>query len=404
MARVDLAEGAAPATPGAGVISIYAKSTDRVISAKDPDGNIHRLTYDGPKRNIIINGQFHFAQRQAAASLTTYSSTTGRAYGPDRFGLSNENASIQFARVDTSTSPPSDATSRYYGQFKKITNNGKFMVSQVVEGVNCQHLRGRTIRVQCRMRYAIAGSMTVRLGLIELKQAGTVDNLPATFISAWGAGGTDPTLGTNLGYIAPTVAYGGSVSGNAISCTLATTFALFSGTFVVPANSKNLIFAVWTNAQATANDELHIQDVAIYDGPELRTSFDAHSFTEELRECRRYYFKTFALDTLPAQGVGLNNGEHRFMAGKAGAAAEFGSFRYPVHMRIGEGGPAATWTFFNPAAANAQVRDITGAADTTATAQAANAGGDYFTISCTGAAGTAVGNELGVHFTVDAEL
>jgi hypothetical protein len=63
---------------------------------------------------------------------------------------------------------------------------------------------------------------------------------------------------------------------------------------------------------------------------------------------------------------------------------------------------APTVTTYNPAAANAQVRDFTAAADCSAAATTAHPNG--ILVSCTGNAGTAVGGALGVHLTAESEL
>jgi len=62
-----------------------------------------------------------------------------------------------------------------------------------------------------------------------------------------------------------------------------------------------------------------------------------------------------------------------------------------------------TNTIYNPAAANAQARDVTGAVDCSATAIAgATERGCY--VTCTGNAATLVGSHLAVHMSFDSEL
>jgi len=60
-------------------------------------------------------------------------------------------------------------------------------------------------------------------------------------------------------------------------------------------------------------------------------------------------------------------------------------------------------TFYNPSVANAQLRDVTGAVDTTAVATS-QAGDLNFSISYTGNAATAIGNQVAVHVTADARF
>lgn len=405
MARIELDEAAAPTHPGtAGLALIYPNSdNDGNWEAKDSDSQVHRLSDSGMRDNLVINGSFFFAQRQAPASLTTYSNTTGRAYGPDRWGMTNETASIQFQRVDVVATPVTNVEADCYGIFKKITNAGKIFVSQVIESRSCVHLRGKTVRLQMKMKYSVGGSPpVVRIGLMQIKAAGTVDLMPATFVTMSTADGTDPTAGTNLGYITPVTAKGGSISGSGVSCTLTTTFATYGATFSLPTDFKNLIVCIWSNADFAANDDVWITEVGLYDGPELR-QWNPRHFADEFDLCQRYYFKTFFMDTLPAQAVGIGNGEVSGMIGIAAATAQFIMVIFPVKMRINVGGPAPTSTTFNPAAASAEVRNITGAVNHTGTA-VANIYDWGCRVDSTGNAAGTVGQRMAVHVVIDAEL
>lgn len=119
----------------------------------------------------------------------------------------------------------------------------------------------------------------------------------------------------------------------------------------------------------------------------------------ELAFCQRYFEKSFSQATTPAQNVGANTGEFNFIAGKAGALADLGYVQYKATKRSA----APTLTFYNPVAANAQVRDASSGADCSATTSS-NSNDNGFMVNTTGAAGTAVGNQLGVHWTSSAEL
>lgn len=396
---ITTAKRVKPSSPSTGNVTIYVNSSDNTVRALKEDGTEWILSEIGFRSyNAIMNGGFDFAQRQTPGNLTTYSNTSGRAYGADRFGMTNQNASIQYQRVDTSSSTEVGITSRFYGKFKKITSAGKMVISQVIEGSNCMKYRGRKVRLQCKMKYSVASAMTVRLGLLELQNAGTIDTIPATFISAFGANGTDPTFGTNLAKIAPLTAIGGDIVNNAVDCVLTNGWVLYSATFLVPDNSKNLIPCIWTDAQPAANDELHITEVGLYDGEDVRY-WQPENFTTELIKCQRYYQKTFNLDIGPQQNLGLNTGEFKSFATIAGAAVCNMFFTLPVRMRTA----SQTVTFFNPSAANAQFRDITGSFDCSATAVGTNA--EYGRpIACTGHASTAQLNVLACHMTFDAEL
>jgi hypothetical protein len=398
--RVRMTAGSTPNTPPALQHEIYPDSADGRLKQIDPQGVRHILTPCGWRdNNVIINGEFDYAQRQAPGTLTTYSNTSGRAYGADRWGMTNENASIQYQRVDSIGAPETGLQARFYGKFKKLTSAGKMVVSQGIESGQMAHLRGRRVRVQAKMRFTVAASMTARLGLLYLTSAGTVDVLPATFVSAFGAVGTDPTWGTNLTALTPVSADGGSVSGLGINCVLTAAWVRYSATFDVPASCKNLIPVIWTNGQPAANDELNVTEVGLYDGEEIR-EWMPRSQAEQLLLCQRYYVKSFGVDVLPAQNVGVNSGEARSVAGKAGAVANAGYLpvEFPVTLF-----KSPTVTVFNPAAANALARNITGAADMGATAIVGTTASDFY-INATGVAATAVGDLIAIHYTADAEI
>lgn len=403
MSRLLLNKVAAPSTPANGKTAIYVDTVDGKVKALDDGGVVWNLA-DSSGRNLILNGAMEFAQRQVLTTLTTYSQTASRIYAADRWFLSNENASVQFASVDTSGTPETNLTARYYGSVKKITSTGKFLMGQVIEGMNTMPLRGRYVRFSCKMRYT-PNAMTVRLGLAQLQNAGTIDTVPGwaagvpsgTFVSAWGAAGTDPTLGTNVALIAPTFAQGGTISGNAISCVLTTNFVQYSGVFLVPSNCKNLIPMVWTNGQPVANDLLHIGEISLSDGYEL-IDWTPRLVSDSFPQMLRYYHKSFPLLTVPAQSAGLT-GAWRGGAANAGAVAiVHGFIPFPVVMRT-----TPTITFYNPSAANAFLRYIITPSDATATsATQVNERGTE--VTATGLAAWIAGGGIAIHYQADAEL
>ncbi len=149
------------------------------------------------------------------------------------------------------------------------------------------------------------------------------------------------------------------------------------------------------NAMGLATDDVRITGVQLEAGTEA-TPTETRPFATELAMCQRYYEKSFAYATAPAQNAGTV-GALRFIAGKAGANAEFGFSYYVVRKRA-----APTVTLFNPSAANGQVRDSSAAADCSAAVGSSVETALY--ISATGNAATAVGNALDIQWTADAEL
>lgn len=128
------------------------------------------------------------------------------------------------------------------------------------------------------------------------------------------------------------------------------------------------------------------------------SKFEDRDFEMELALCQRYYEKSFALLTAPAQNVGINTGSSDFVAARAGALVNYGSIEYAVRKRV-----PPNPTFYNPAALNAQARDLISGTDCSVTAtQTISEHG--FTVTTTGNAATGAGNLLSVHWTADAEL
>lgn len=327
--------------------------------------------------NFLINGGFHFAQRTTPGTLTTVSDN---AYGADRWKQSRENADLQYQRNDATSE--SGLTSLYYGKYKKITNAGKFMVFQILEGVNSIPLRGKTVIFQAKLK--ASGSKTIRMAILELQTGGTIDTIPSP-VSSWNVDSTDPTLGSNLAVVT-----------GAESKAVTTSWQVFSVSVTVPATSKNVIVALWADADFSVADELNIAEAGLFLGASL-ISWAPRLLQVELGLCQRFYWKSFDLDTLPAQNSTFT-GALRFIAGKAGATAQYGTFILPVRQRTS----TPTVTGYNPAAANAQVRDGIAVADCSATSVSVE--NQTLFLNCTGNASTAVGNRLHVHVTSDAEL
>jgi hypothetical protein len=401
MSYLTFNTGAAPTTPAAGKLSVYVDSADRYLKTLDEKGVIGQPG-DHELLNFIRNSGFWFAQRQTPASAVTYSSTTGRAICADGWGITNENASATHQRTDALT-PETGLQGRFYGNFIKITSNGKLIVSQVLEGIDTGGIRSRTVRVQGWMKQLVGAGPVIRLGLIQLAAAGTVDTIPAAFISAMNAAGTDPTLGTNLAYIAPRAGVTGdncTANGNAYDCTLSASWQRFGGVFDIPANSKNVIVAFWSNALLTATNGFALSQVSLTDGYEIQ-NWSPLDFNNEWDRCRRFYQKSFLVDTAPVQNAGVNTGERRGVAGKAGAVANAGFI--PIQYEVAMRATPTTVVVYNPAAANALGRDITGTADLGATTITGSSANNFYTNS-TGVAATAVGDLIAIHFSADAEL
>lgn len=392
-------EVAEPATPASAKADMFVDSADRFLKLKDSKG-VLGLVGDHELPNFVRNSGFWFAQRQAPGTLTTYSNTSGRAISADGFGITNENASVQYIRVDTSGGAETGLQGRYYGTFSKITNTGKIIVSQVLEGNDAVALRGRTVRLQAWIK--ASGAMTINLALVQLTSAGTLDTIPSTFISAFGAAATDPTLGTNLSYIAPKSTVtpdNGTIDGNHVELAATTAWQRVGACFDVPAGAKNLVLMIYSDGQVTqTTGSFSVSQVSLTDGYEIQ-NWAPLDYGTELNRVQRFYEKTFAIDQQPTTAVGINTGELKHVALGNSVVITSIYWQFKVQKRAAPG----TLTTYSPASANAEARNITDSADCSSTSINVN-GVSGARIQTTGSAAAAIGEHIGVHASVDAEL
>jgi hypothetical protein len=404
MSRLRLNQVAAPSAPASGKNELFYDSTLKRVRSIDEKGAKVDVSAGLDSIKTLVNGSFRFAQRQTPGTLTSYALTTGRSFAADRWGMTIQTSSLQYARVDTNTAPETGLSARFYGQFKQITGAGKFIVSQVMEASQCLNMRGRQVRLQISLKASSA--KTIRLGLLQLTASGTVDTIPAAFESAFGADTVDPTFGTNLSKIAPDLvvlaAFGAtpgtqSIRNNAIDCSVTTSWQNFGGLFTVPSDCKNLIVVIWTDAQFSVNDILNVSQITLLNQTG-DCDWNEWPVATELAISQRYYCKSFPVDTAPVQTGGLAGSVRGNVAVAGAVAAPDAYIRFPVNMRANP-----TMTYFNPSAGNAFLRNVTAGTDATATANG-TVGEDAVDVSATGLAAWTVAQSTAVHYTADAEL
>jgi hypothetical protein len=410
MGILALYREATPNTPGANIDEIFADINDNGrIKVVHNSGHVDILS---PvfEYNYLINGGFDFIQRWPTALTTNTQTTPGNRYlMHDQWALVAQTASCQVGRIDAYTTPITGSVSRYYAQLKQITGAGKVMYGQFLEQKDTANLRGMTVRFHIWYAAGAWGSgSALRLGCIQNNSSATGDTIATTFVSAFGSNSADPTLGTNLAYVSPlttgldgcTLAGAAGTGAAQIAAPTASgTFARASALFTVPSNCVNIGFFIWTDSQMSVNDVLNLSQAKLVLGQEVQ-NWNPMSYEMELERVQRYYVKTFLIDTAPVQNAGTGSGEWSFVGTVAGANANVsGRFLFPVRQRLA----APTVTFFNPAAANAFVRDVTHSADCTVTT-AVNNTDTGVSLTCTPTAAGTVGGDLRVHLTAESGL
>src|SRR5215813_13903340 len=144
---------------------------------------------------------------------------------------------------------------------------------------------------------------------------------------------------------------------------------MMAGTnFVGTANTWNAARAEGVsgtlNGVAAVTDTFQVCGFSLLPGilPLPATAITMRNWDDEKYICERYYQKSFDYATLPAQGAGTGTNEFTFAAITAGATTQRnGVVQFPQRMRT-----TPTITLYNPSAANGQIRDVTAAADCSA--------------------------------------
>lgn len=194
-------------------------------------------------------------------------------------------------------------------------------------------------------------------------------------------------------------AFSGSASAISTTVTLTTTLQFFTVTSASALGSTVTQlcaeFSMTPVGTASTNDHFSVTDVSLEISPQF-TQFQRKTAPQVYSECARFYQKTFDSTVLPVSNA--NNQPVQWSASQTGALSDPSStFTFLITMF-----KAPTIVTYNTRAAGAQVRDTTAAADCSAISTIATPQGVF--ITCTGNAGTAVGNALQVSFTADAEI
>lgn len=405
--ELRLGLGTAP-TGTSNYVTPYADTADKRVKAIDANGVISTLNNDGMKnRNILTNGGFAIQQRVATAStaIAGISTTTRAGVVADRWAVTTSVATnLNWAQIDTAGAQDVALQSRFYGSIISSTAGKKVMISQWVLSSDMSHLRGQKVRVSIKHNQKVGAGQTYKLGLLQLSASGTVDVSPAFLSGAWSTStGTDPAWGTNIVAITPDASptgENGTISGAFLNVTtVATTWTRSSCVFTVPTNAKNLVVVFFSDATGGTTDNISVSEFQLTQGPDI-VDFVANPFTEELLRCQAFFYKTFSYATVPVTNAGVTTGCVKWSAGVAGAVAGTWShhaFAVPMWK-------IPTITLFNPAAANAQVRQIGATAGDCATSSGAEITTRGTGFTTTPGASAVVGTILGVHFTAEAEF
>ena len=348
-------------------------------------------------RNIIINGDMSIAQRGTSATTLALSSSGFRYNDVDRFAVNAGN--ISTGQVSTQQI---DSGLDGFPKAKRITvttaeaspaTNGYLSIGHGVEAQNLQYLKYGTsnalsLTLSFYVRSSVTGNFTGNIIQTDNSARVFVFNFTINSANTWekktisiladtsGVINNDNGMGfeINLPYL-----YLGSSYNNGTLNTWNTNSG--ANEYANSATRVNLL--------ATNGATFDITSVQLEAGT-TASDFEFLPFDVNLQRCQRYYQKTFAYATTPAQNISTNNLLVTVVAG--GSSDSRGGYFFPVEMRA-----SPTITTFNPYASNSSFRKPNSSTDV---AMSPEVNLKFVNFGASGSGTTS----LHGHFTVNAEL
>ena len=337
-----------------------------------------------PIPNLLPNGECRVWQRGTSFTAAGTHANNDDAYLMDGCVLLSDGNDIVDVSQETTTKP----TGAYSAiKLDVETANKKFGLLFPLEAADSAAVLGGTASISFKARKGGSNATleTLRVGLITWSS--TADSITSDVVSAWGSAGTNPTLAANWTY-----------ENTPANIVLTTSFVehRVNAISVDTASGANVALFVWVDdTDATVADLAYLADFQIVPGP-VATPIQRRSFAEDLLRCQRFYCKTFAYETIPAQNAGVNNA----LQARANGDADWSViWEFPVTMRT-----APTITKYNPSATNSDGRNISDGADVTGISAASTAGDKRVVFDKDGSAGTNSNDLIAIHAAATAEL
>jgi hypothetical protein len=211
-------------------------------------------------RNVLINGDFAIWQRLSGAVIDA----ADDEYIADRWYVLTETDRIDTERFT------GDAR-RYAASLTQVQATAQRIgMAQIVEGVNCRHLRGDQVTFSFRVECSV--TQDVRYAVLEW--TGTEDAVTSDVVATWAA---TPTWATN-------VAPAGSVGSTSVGMT----WTDIEHTVTLGSTFTNLIVFIWSGDTVASGDGIGIEAAQLEQGP-YKTPFETRPTGMELALCQRYF-------------------------------------------------------------------------------------------------------------------
>ncbi len=217
--------------------------------------------------NHIINGGFSVWQRGSGST-----SRADTVYGPDRWKVLTQSNPINVSRGSGD-----GTTGRWSGLLSQSDASAQRIgMCQVIEGINCYHLRGREVTIQARVY--ITNSQAIRMAILEW--GSTEDAVTTDPVSDW-TSGTYTASNFFVANLSPATA-------PATVTPSASTWTTVSQTVTLGSSFNNLVLMIWTEGTAANGVDFYVTKVGLHDGATVRPLI-ARPYQEELKMCQWYF-------------------------------------------------------------------------------------------------------------------
>lgn len=391
--------------PALNSYAVTDRNTGDYLTGVDASGNVKRFS-DYAFKNLIINAGMEVSQERGASALAA-----ANAYVVDQWLVTQfldtgavtaqqvTDAPAGFAYSLKCTVPTAEATLGASG--------GEFVVIQTL--IEANRIAG--------LRFGAAGAQSVSLSFwVKAHRTGTyTGSLGNKAGNRWYTFEYTVLVADTWEY--KTVVFAGDTSGTwttdndfGFKLTLAialdtTSYGQAAGSWQTRA-SQTFGTSNQINGVAATNDTFQVTGLCLVPGsvpvPQQAAPNMMRSFQEELQLCQRYYEKSFDYATSPAQNAdsAFGQGALVMILTVAGTATN----RTPSNLsfKVRKRQSILSVTTYNPAAANAQGRNIDRSADVSVTA----IGGTEYGLfgSVTGNATGAIGDRVAIHWTASARM
>lgn len=280
-------------------------------------------------KNYAQNAQFRFFQRQVPGTFTSFSDA---AYGPDRWKVMSENASVQVAQVTSNVvnTLATNGSSTGINVRQINASASRFGIIQFLTADHIRELRGKTLALSFVAATDSTEVTSLRAGIIEW--TGTADTITSDLVSSWGS---TPTLVSNAAF-----------SNTPADITISGTAASYTVSAAISESMNNLAIFIWAPNQEAQNDDFYLSKIQLTVGSTAASwEVISKSPASDLEECQRFYEKSYDLAVAP--GTATNTGTERVIGART-VTVTAPDFTYITSFKVSKRATAPTIVVYSP--------------------------------------------------------